>query len=337
MTAPLPVHHSFIVKTGLEAFDAARAWGWAVVLNVLTEDDVSIDDEGSWFRVRPSAPLVAPRHALWDNLAGRTLFFDQNWKNVFIAQKDGWKEHVAKVQRILQQQHGNLLKSLQSPGGSPFGEGELLPVGGDPGGFGGSGVREDHWALACLGMSACGTFASIRQSRDRLAIIDVPRHARVSYFCDIDMFRVPGLTYCSIQHAAAHYAVQRVERLLRRPADQGDPRDWCSAILFFNVVGVGRQTAPVTINHLCLDPLVSAIQHARNGRRILDWLDDCLRQGAEDGAEDLALATADLVMRWDMEAYERLVYCVARHQSRGRMKLLEDDTVNAIIRHIRTR
>jgi hypothetical protein len=345
------VNNSYIMKTGLNAFDTARAWGWAVVLNVLTEDEVSIHDEEWRFRVQPCSSPVHPDHAIWNTLAGRTLFFEQNWQRVFITQKGKWKENVEKAQRVLQQ-HGNLLQSMQNPDGIPFGKGESLPGGLDPGGFKGLRqttraqygegqleVSEDHWALACLGMAACGTYyyAAEAGQSNWLVLLPVPHQVRMSYFRDVyDLFRLSGLRYHGIQNAAAHYAVQLAERLRRRSAAQGGLQDCYSAILYFRLFGAGQQTKPAQGNQLRLEPLMNAIQHdPHRSQRMLNWLDYCFRLGATKGAENLALATTELVMRWDLEAYDRLVRIAVRHQAQGRMKRLpEKDTLEEIIRHV---
>jgi hypothetical protein len=60
----------YITKTGLDAFDAARTWGLAVVLNVLTEDEVEIRNVEWAFVVDSAVPLPADL-AIANNLAPR--------------------------------------------------------------------------------------------------------------------------------------------------------------------------------------------------------------------------------------------------------------------------
>ena len=43
----------FVTKTGLDAFDTARAWGLAVLLNVLTQDEVRLQDASWAFILEP--------------------------------------------------------------------------------------------------------------------------------------------------------------------------------------------------------------------------------------------------------------------------------------------
>ena len=45
---------------------------------------------------------------------------------------------------------------------------------------------------------------------------------------------------------------------------------------------------------------------------MLKWLDHCFQLGAVEGAEDLALAATELVMRWDLDAFEKLIGILMR-------------------------
>jgi hypothetical protein len=58
---------------------------------------------------------------------------------------------------------------------------------------------------------------------------------------------------------------------------------------------------------------MDAIQEDPHGTEaMLKWLDYCFRLGATKGAEELALAVTELVMRWDLDAYEKLVRVLIR-------------------------
>jgi hypothetical protein len=343
----------YITKTGLDAFDAARAWGLAVVLNVLTEDEVGIRD-AEWAFVVDSAVPLPDDLTIANNLAWRTLTSEQNWQRVFITQKGSWLNKRDKALSVIADQLTTLLANLQNPANTVvFGEGESLPGGLDPTGFKGLrhntraqyregqlNVSEDHWALACLGMVTCGTYRDAREAGQSnwLVLLPIPQETHFSYFRDVQtLFRLPGLMYHGVQNAASHYAVQLAERLRRRAAAQGSLQDHYSAILYFKLFGAGQQMKPAQGNQLRLGPLMDAIARDPHGTQpMLEWLDYCFRLGSTKGAEDLALAATELVMRWDLEAYDRLARVVVRILGREQVRKKNPRDFDSFLRRTRT-
>jgi hypothetical protein len=359
----------YITKTGLDAFDAARAWGLAVVLNVLTEDEVEIRDV-EWAFVVDSAVPLPNNLAIANNLAWRTLTFEQNWQRVFVTQKGDWLNKRDEALSVIADQLTTLLAKylfsesgdlkrglkciLQNPANTVvFGKGESLPGGLDPTGFKGLrhntraqyregqlNVPEDHWALACLGMVTCGTYRYAREAGQSswLVLLPIPQEIHFSYFRDVQtLFRLPGLMYHGVQNAAAHYAVQLAERLRRRAAAQGSLQDRYSAILYFKLFGAGQQMKPAQGNQLRLEPLMEAIARDPHGTQpMLEWLDYCFCLGATKGAEDLALAATELVMRWDLEAYDRLVRVAVRILGREQVRKKNPRDFDSFLRRTRT-
>ena len=350
----------FVTKTGLEAFDVARAWGLAVLLNVLTEDEVEIRDTGWAFALTPK---LRPGNSQLQGLAWRVLFAMKRsqsggmaWDEVFVTSgKQKRQEKINKVKRVLQEKWQTLCNQLQNPTNIvELGIGENLPGGLDPIAFKGLRhysrarydedqlkVSEQHWALACLGMAACGVYHRIREAGQRktLALLPIPKNATFNYFRDVQaLLRVQRLNYCGVQNAAAHYAVYLAEQLRRRAAAQGDLQDHFHAILYFTLFGAGQQIKPSQGSQLNLAPLMEAIQRDPHGSQTLfQWLDYCFRLGATRGAEELALATTELVMRWDLDSYERLVRVLVRFIAQKRIKrenLPSEETLREVMRHV---
>jgi len=337
----------------LDVFDAARAWGLAVVLNVLTEDEVGIRD-AEWAFVVDSAVPLPDDLAIANNLAWRTLTSEQNWQRVFITQRGSWLNKRNKALSVIADQLTTLLANLRNPANTVvFGEGESLPGGLDPTGFKGLrhntraqyregqlNVPEDHWALACLGMVTCGTYRYAREAGQSnwLVLLPIPQETHFSYFRDVQtLFRLPGLMYHGVQNAAAHYAVQLAERVRRRAAAQGSLQDRYSAILYFKLFGAGQQMKPAQGNQLRLEPLMDAIARDPHGTQpMLEWLDYCFRLGSTRGAEDLALATTELVMRWDLGAYDRLVRVAVRILGREQVRKKNPRDFDSFLRRTRT-
>jgi len=345
----------YITKTGLDVFDAARTWGLAVVLNVLTEDEVEIRDIEWAFVVDSAVPL--PNNLDIANNAWRTLTSEQNWQRVFITQKGNWLNKRDKALSVIADQLTTLLANLQNPANTVvFGKGESLPGGLDPTGFKGLrhntraqyreeqlNVPEDHWALACLGMVTCGTYRYAREAGQSnwLVLLPIPQETHFSYFRDVQtLFRLPGLMYHGVQNAAAHYAVQLAERVRRRAAAQGSLQDRYSAVFYFRLMKPDKPTAnwkPAQGNQLRLEPLMEAIACDPHGTKpMLKWLDYCFCLGATEGAEDLALAATELVMRWDLEAYDRLVRVAVRILGREQVRKKNPRNFDSFLRITRT-
>lgn len=343
----------YITKTGLDVFDTARAWGLGVLLNALTEDEVAIRHKEWAFVIEPA--VLPSNSAISQGLAWRTLMFEEEWQRVFVTSKTGWTKKHNEVKRIIEQPLSTMLTNLQDPANTvTLGTGESLPGGLDPTAFKGLrhptraryregqlNVPEEHWALACLGMATCGTYRYAKEAgQDNwLVLLPVPQETRFSYFRDVqDLLRLPGLRYHGVQNAAAHYAVQLAERLRRRAAAQGSLQDRYSAVLYFRLFGAGQQTKPAQGNQLRLEPLMEAIERDPHGTQpMLEWLDYCFRLGSTKGAEDLALAATELVMRWDLDGYERLVRILVRYQAQGRIKrdnLPGMQTLEEVISHV---
>ncbi|GBC81075.1 hypothetical protein HRbin10_00180 [bacterium HR10] len=344
----------YITKTGLDAFDTARAWGLGVVLNVITGDEVRITDAEWMYIVEPVSAV--PKHI---RLSGKTawasLFQQENWQRVFMTAKGGWGKKRDQAKQIMEQQINSLLANLATLQAVALGSGESLPGGLDPTGFKGLrhttraryqegqfNVPKDHWALASLGMATCGTYRYAKEAGQAnwLVLLPVPQEVRFSYFRDVrDLFRLPGLKYHGVQNAAAHYAVQLAERLRRRAAAQGSLQDRYSAVLYFRLFGAGQQLKPAQGNQLRLEPLMGAIaRDPHTTQPMLEWLDYCFRLGSTKGAEDLALAATELVMRWDLDAYDRLVRIAVRYQAQGRIRrenLPGSNTLKEVMHHVR--
>jgi hypothetical protein len=323
----------YITKTGLEAFDTARAWGLVVLLNILTRDEVSIHDTEWAFIVEPLAS-IPPHTSLQANTQWKTLFVSAGtfWAQVFITTREKRKlqNKVSQVQQVLRGQWQTVLNQLANPANIPtLGSGENIPGGLDPTAFKGlrhvsrAGYKEsqlsapeDHWALACLGMATCGTYHRVREAGrlKTLALLPVPQSTRFSYFRDVQfLLRPPKRHYRGVQNAAAHYAVHLAKQLRQRASAQGSLQDRFHAILYFTLFGAGQQTKPSQGSQLNLAALMEMIWHDLHGSQaVFEWLDYCLRVGSADGAAELALAVTELVMRWDFEAYDLLVRTLAR-------------------------
>jgi hypothetical protein len=311
----------------------------AVLLNVLTQDEVRLQDASWAFILEPKGCI--PQNAQLTGLGSWVTLFnavDVQWDSVFVTQRGRQEEKKGQVRQILETQLHSLLSDLQRPDNLvEIGSGENVPGGLEPAAFKGlrhvtkASYREDqlkvsegHWALSCLGMATCGTYRFSREAGQYrwLVLLPVPQNVHFNYFRDVqELMRPSGLRYIGVQNAAAHYSVQLTEQLRRRAAAQGSLQDRFSAILYFTLFGTRQQVKPSQGNQLNLTPLMDAIQEDPHGTEaMLKWLDYCFRLGATRGAEELALAVTELVMRWDLDAYEKLVKVFVRFIARNQVR-----------------
>lgn len=344
----------FVTKTGLDAFDVARAWGLAVLINVLTEDEVELSNADWAFIVSPTKP--APEGPDFKGLGWRTLFAaeDVQWERVFMTQGE-WEKLRNEVRQALEKGWRQLASELKRPNNTVnFGQGRGKVRGGlEPSAFKGlrheskarygeypfPSVPEEHWALAYLGMATCGVYHRVyRFSREAgqekwLALLPIPQIVRFNYFRDVqELMRFPPVGYQGVQNAAAHYAVQLAEQLRKQAARWGSLQDKFAAVFYFTLFGAGQQTKPAQGSQLNLSPLMDAIHRDPHGTEpMLNWLDYCLRLGATEGAADLALAATELVMRWDLDAFEMLVRVLIRVLGREQVQRKARDEFNAIL------
>ncbi len=315
----------FITKTGLDAFDTARAWGLGIILNTLTSAEVVIEDLGWAYQLKPLASQNLDPTLLKTNSQWGALFAEDGWRRVFLTTRSGWEAKRDQVRSILEHASTFLCHDLTRPDNSvKFGTGETLPGGLDPAGFKGlrhatrASYTEDqlrvdrnHWALACLGMALCANYSF---DGVWLVALPVPERVYLDYFRDIHtLFNVSSLRYHGSQNAAAHYAVQLVERVRQRAASAGSLRDYFSAVIYFSLFKTRQQIKPGQGGQLRLKPLMDAIaRDHHNTESMLRWLDACFRLGAVEGAEDLGIAATELVMRWDIDSYERVMITLGR-------------------------
>jgi len=356
-----------ITKTGLDVFDTARAWGLAAVVSARAQSDVRIRDRGWSFTIDvQNAHTAGAGPSLLPALIDAT---DENWSFVFIT--FGQEQRQNKISDI--EENIKLLTNISMPqiankiSGSVFTSGgKTLPGGLDPSGF--KGVRQktragydegqlrvnaDHWALACLGMVLCGTYQRIGSGSvpRTIALLPVPLDVTVAQWAEIrELTRWPRATpgtsvsepRLSRQVAgtavAAQAAVQLAERVRKRAAAHGSLVDRFSDILFFELFKAEQQYKPAQGNRVRLDRLTAMIQQdAALAEGVFEWLDYCFRRGSAKGAQDLALAAADFVFRWDVDSYDRLARLFVRYLVTDEIKLAKrpsEEVIGEVLRYV---
>ena len=356
-----------ITKTGLDVFDTARAWGLAAVASARAQSDVRIRDRGWSFTIdvqNAHTAVVGPSPLL--ALIDAT---DENWSFIFItSSQEERKNKISDVEKCIKSlANTSLLQITEKISESVFtSRGKTLPGGLDPGGF--KGVRQktrarydegqlrvnaDHWALACLGMVLSGTYQRIGSGSvpRTIALLPVPLDVTVAQWAEIrELTRWPRATpgtsvseprlsrQVAGSAAAAQAAVQLAERVRKRAVAQGSLVDRFSDILFFELFKTGNQQKPAQGNRIRLDRLMAMIQHdATVAEGVFEWLNYCFRRGSAKGAQDLALAAADFVFRWDVDSYDRLVRLFVRYLVTDEIRLAKrpsEEVIGEVLRYV---
>ena len=335
-----------ITKTGLDVFDAARAWGLAALIGDLTQDEVRVRDIGWQFLVDSDSdvgtvgqvsqfPIVPPDT-------------DSVWRNVFVTSGESERQKKIEKVRELIVRLASEPAVMQGIFGGDWSDhvfvsrgGESLPGALDPAAF--KGVRqqtraryaedqlkveERHWALACLGMALCGSYRKVRTAGGQryLVLLPIPHDVRVyqpSEFGELTRW-TQEVGHAAAATMAAHAAVDLAARLRKRAAVYGQLRDRFSEIVFFELFRTGNQPKPAQGNHVRLERLLTVVANdPHRAEGILAWLDYCFRRGAVKGFQELALAATEFTFRWDLDSYERLVRVFVRMLASGGIKMVQ--------------
>ncbi|MEM4203684.1 MAG: hypothetical protein QXS54_06410 [Candidatus Methanomethylicaceae archaeon] len=322
----------YVTKTGLAIFDTARAYGLANLVVTARGSGVRavIEDQDWCFIISvDKLPTNPPSGDKW-----AVLFQPEGteWSRVFITYGQAAQGQQRKrVRQVLEKQFNDILSAYQNPLHSVTlgSSGETLPGGLEPAAFKGLRhpsrrqysegpikVPKEDWALACLGMATCAVYRYSREVAQGayLALLSVPEFVRFAYFRTVQqMLRGRGLRYRGVQNAAAHYAVLLADEVRKARARQPQLQDRFSGVDYFTLFRTGNQWKPSQGGRLNLGPLMNALSSDPHATEpMLRWLDYCFRRGSTEGGEELALATTEFVMRFDLTSYERLARVFAR-------------------------
>lgn len=313
-----------LIKSGLEVFDIARAYGMAQLLVVLTDGKASprISDEGGTFVLNLSitpTPAKLRTSDLW-----RAIFADNNWQRVFLTYKKAWFSRRDKVKKSLEHHTRDILEKARTKGLLiDFGGKFSLPGPLDPVGFKGlkgltagnysecqTEVDESNWALGCLGATVAQRYKiqkAMGNKWEYYVTLPVPEELRFSDFHSIrQLVYDKGLGYNGIRNAAAHFSLLLADTV--REKAQGNPHFPArfSNVLYFSLFQSGQQFKPSiggTVNIAALIEIaLSRPEAAHDMFKTWDYL---FRRGSAQGNEDLAQAITDLVLAPSLETYYR--------------------------------
>ncbi len=331
----------WIMKSGLEIFDVARAYGLAALLKYANEDvsEPLVEDKGMVYLVTlPEGRLSS------DHLRSNTGWLDAfhpgefgdplspAWNGLFVTDTAKFKESKRReVRQTLEEQLDNVLRQAQEGGLVANFEGdETLPGGLDPAAFKGlrgrtrgqyvegqSKVDKANWALACLGGALTGRF--IYQRNAYFVVYPVPERIEWSQFREVRQQTYgERLNYISAQNAAAHYSVVLADHLRSRAASASETAPRYSSLLYFSLFKTGNQWKPGNAGKVNLRRLTDlALGHPHESEGVFKVWNYLFLRGSVKGNADMAVAITQLVMDPKLESYEQHVKVFLRYLALG--------------------
>ena len=312
----------YVTKSGLETFDACRAYGLAQLLQVLAGGNGAprIVDSGGTFLITMSVRPERKDFKASDQWVA--LFASDNWQRVFLTYKAAWKEQSGRVKKSLQKSAFQVIDEAEKNGlPVTFGAGFALPGPLDPVGFkglkgltGGSysegqtEVDEFNWALGCLGAVVAQRYKIQKAQGNKweyFVSVPVPSEVRFSNFQKIrELVYNSGLKYTGVRNAAAHFTVLLADAV--RALAAGNPAFPVrfSNLLYFSLFQSGQQFKPSRGGVANLGVLIDmALQRPTETGAMFDTWNYLFRRGSAKGSEDLAEAITELVMVPSLETY----------------------------------
>lgn len=346
-----------IVKSGLQIFDTARAYGLAQLLQVLTEGESSptISDHGAIFLL--SLPTT-PRGAAMNNSdLWRAVFDDDNWQRIFLTYKGAWSSQRDTVRRTLESHWPDILSKAKADGLTVSFDGKFaLPGPLEPAGFKGlkgltagsysegqTAVDACNWTLACLGGAIAQRYKIQKAPGNKweyYVTLPVPEEVRFSDFHEVRrLVYDKGLSYNGVRNAAAHFSLLLANAI--REKSQGNPNFPArfSTVHYFLLFQVGQQFKPSTGGAINISKLVEiATSDPQTALEMFETWDYMFRRGSAQGGEDLSLAITELVINPSLETFYHHArifnrYIVDRSKGVKQEHLYTETTLQEVMRY----
>ncbi len=338
-----------LIKSGLEMFDTARAYGLAQLLQVLAGGRAAprILSQGGVFTLTISTkpnPATLKSSDLW-----RGAFGESNWQKVFLTYKRAWSSQRDKVKRSLESHSADIFGKAETDGlAVVFGGNFALPGPLDPVGFKGlkgltagsysegqTTVDEFNWALGCLGAAAAQRYKiqkAVGNKWEYYVTLPVPEEVQFGDFHAVrQLVYDKGLSYNGVRNAAAHFSLLLASAI--REKAQGNPHFPVrfSNVLYFSLFQSGQQFKPAIGGAVNVGRLIEiALARPEVALEMFKTWDYLFRRGSAQGNEDLAQAITELVMAPSLDTYYRHARIFNRYvvdsTKRVRPEYLYDET-----------
>jgi hypothetical protein len=338
----------WILKSGMEIFDLARAYGLATLLADADEARLNppiILDDGHAYRIEMERERLSAEHLershIWEERfhlrprGEREQPLDPAWRRVFITTRGEGEiqAKVVKVKGILEKQAEATFKQAQEGLVPSFDSGESLPGGLEPSSFKGlkgrtrghysegqTFVDELNWALACLGGALAGRY--VWQGADCFVVFPVPDRVSLSNYLELREKTLPErLRYLSALNAAAHYALLLAKQMRTMATSQLAFSDRFSSLIYFSLLRTGAEqwkpTSAGRFNLEILQEMALAPGERPPIERTFQVWHSLFRRGSVQGNEDLAVAITEFIAHPTLETYKKHVRVLLRHIAKG--------------------
>lgn len=339
----------FVNKTGLEMFDAFRAYGLALAIKGLSRlEDVEIEDRGSTFVIQFKGEVPqSPDPAIFADCEGWRRIF-----RTFRERKDAKKKNPrSEVREILERDFKEILEMHQDPEfmpeieervengmtlyqsidvsaakgfrekklGKTYHEGTQLEV------------DKHSWAIACLGSAHFGCW---QEGADFITSL-VPNPFKVTVLSHRQVYSdlMQGkLCRISSSITLAHYAVKLMRLLEERRVSEEVVYD---SVVFNIMRKTGKQPKPAGGGRYELDFLKSIASEKRGGYA-LKTMDEVFSMGFVKGIKQgMAWALADLISHPTLENLRRYENLHLRaHLKRGKVPYWNEESWTAVMKHV---
>ena len=350
-----------VAKTGLEIFDACRAYGLGVLWNALNDDeDVYITDSGAFYVVESNEPLANKIDLSRPSVS--ELFITEKegglgWRPMFITYKSGWLAQVEAVKQALADGWSRLASGsiLQAQIGTA--EEKTMPGGLDPIAMKGlkgktltdckgkgqqTKVDALNWALGCVGgaVAAHYKWQSTAAGGAYFVVLPTPEHVALGDFREIKkrLRERYKASHMSVACAAAHYAVLLADEIRRQRASKSRWLSFRFANLFyFALVQAGQQFKVGSGGSFAVNRLIEFASGGPAAAKALEVWDYLFRVGGLQGEEEVAATITEFVLQPSLRTYEGHVKAFLRRALRKGVKgehLYDNDTVLEVMRYV---
>ncbi|MBS7251017.1 MAG: hypothetical protein KIH08_10590 [Candidatus Freyarchaeota archaeon] len=348
-----------VVKTGMELFDACRAYGLGLILStVSTIEDVYervvLQDYGSYYQIE--GPSIAGKN-LTSDIRWLNLFSpSDSWARIFLTliksptlnvksveQKKELEERTknqisiyssvleSNLQNILSQYSGFYFPEITTGSKKDFGTLLQSLEGSASKGFRRAvrdGYEEGKQIYAPMGDLALAYLGGAKfihwiWGDSMIGVLPLPQRVEVMNHLEIEKFlESKFVNRVSVTSSIAHYAVIFAERIREKKASQESYTDRYSSLAFNAMVKTGNQWKPVSGGIFPLELLFSLVERNLHvSGEIFDIWDSLFNLGNMKGYEDLAQSLGEFISDPRLDFFEHHVSVLLRYLVRENVKV----------------
>jgi len=343
-----------VLKSGMEIFDLAMAYGIGVILHLATEileleEEVKIENFGSGWKIYGPEKLTKGdwkeifKKAEWQGIFNEESSFA--WQRVFFTKKQKWRDDVKKVEKALE---GTIpeIHSAEPIVAEVGSKGETIPGPLEPTGFKGArsktrspsagNIKVDlkSWALACLGGACAIHFAWLADGTS--GIIFDPE---VLYIDQIEFLQNLFKEECRLKYPSDLVAVidsslALIQALIKRKT--GENRFYSA--YFSTLKHTGQQSKPGGGGKFDLEILNKIWEdNPQVADELFGMWRHLIRQGTPRGNEDLALSLAEFIASFSLSAWDhhsRVLLRYILHKKIKQKNQYQEEQIKEVMRYV---